>query len=304
MIKLNKESKWVFISLLLVPIIWVGLNYAGILDNLENKSLDLRFKLRGNLDHRSSTNERVLVDQETNKTVPKIPKVIYVNFDAATLSLDEVGERPWNRSFFRDVSSILLKEGKARVIGFDFIFSPKSSSSMVPEENVYKSDSSIAELVKEFPDQVVLASAYTEVQTQFLKNEKVNFLSKAPYFFDGYKPDVMPVRYPESPTYPILNYVDGKHLGLNGLISATPSEIDGLIRELGVWFPAGGKAHAYNIMGAKLSKLKLEGFDLNQSRYPELVEEGEMLKLVWSESNGTLINTVPNSMPLVRKRDF
>ena len=66
-------------------------------------------------------------------------------------------------------------------------------------------------------------------------------------------------------------------------------------RELGVWFPgAGGKAHAYNIMGAKLSKLKLEGFDLNQSRYPELIEAGEMLNLVWSESNGTLINTVPN----------
>ena len=45
MIKLNKESKWVFISLLLVPIIWVGLNYAGILDNLENKSLDLGLNL-------------------------------------------------------------------------------------------------------------------------------------------------------------------------------------------------------------------------------------------------------------------
>ena len=91
---------------------------------------------------------------------------------------------------------------------------------------------------------------------------------------------------------------------MNGLIFSQPSEIDGLNREIGIWFPAGGKAHAYNIMGAKLSKLKLEGFDLNQSRYPELVEEGEMLKLVWSESNSTLINTVPNAMPLVRKRDF
>ena len=30
-----------------------------------------------------------------------------------------------------------------------------------------------------------------------------------------------------------------------------PSEIDGLNRELGIWFPAGGKAHAYNIMGTK-----------------------------------------------------
>ena len=141
-----------------------------------------------------------MVDQETNKTVPKIPKVIYVNFDAATLSLDEVGERPWNRSFFRNVGSILLKEGKAN-IGFDFIFSPKSSSSMVPEENVYKSDSSIAQLVKEFPDQVVLASAYTGVQTQFLNNES-EFSVKSSLFFQRLQldnaaryPKVLPIRF-------------------------------------------------------------------------------------------------------------
>ena len=93
-------------------------------------------------------------------------------------------------------------------------------------------------------------------------------------------------------------------MGLNGLIFSQPSEVDGLNREIGVWFPAGGKAHAYNIMGAKLSKLKLEGFDFNQSKYPELLEDEEMLKLVWAESNGTLIDTVPNSIPLVRERDF
>ena len=105
-----------------------------------------------------------------------------------------LGERPWNRSFFRDVASYLLKEGQARVVGFDFLFSPKSSSSMVPEENVYMSDSAIAQLIKEFPSQVVVASAYTRVQTQFLKNENVNFLSDAPFFKKGYDPDNMPVR--------------------------------------------------------------------------------------------------------------
>ena len=127
MIKLSKESKWVFFSLLFVPVIWIGLNYAGVVDYLENKSIDLRFKVRGNLDHRAASKESVIVDKESNQTVPKIPNVVYVNFDAATLSLDEVGERPWNRSFFfRDVASILLSEGKSRVVGFDFIFSPKA----------------------------------------------------------------------------------------------------------------------------------------------------------------------------------
>ena len=175
---------------------------------------------------------------------------------------------------------------------------------MVPEENVYMSDSAIAELVKEFPNQVVLASAYTGVQTQFLKNEKINYFSNVPFLFDGYDPLEMAARYPESPTYPILSYHNGGYLGLNGLIFSQPSEVDGLNREIGIWFPAGGKAHAYNLMGAKLSKLKLEGFDFNQIKYPELLEDEEMLKLVWADSNGTLIDTVPNSMPLVRERDF
>ena len=304
MIKLSKETKWVFLSLLLVPTIWVGLNYSGVVEYLENKSLDLRFKIRGNLDHQSDSNEEVLVDAESNKTVPKIPKVIYVNFDAATLSMDEVGERPWNRSFFRKVGSILLREGRARVVGFDFIFSPKSSSSMVPEENVYISDSAIAKLVAEFPNKVVLASAYTGVQTQFLKNEKVDFFSSAPYFSIGFDPKKTKARYPESPTYPILNYKEGRYIGLTGSIDSPPSEVDGLNRKIGVWFPAGGKAHAYNLMGAKLSKLKLEDFDFNQSKTPELLEDEEMLNLVWADSNRTLIDTVPNSMPLVRDRDF
>jgi hypothetical protein len=304
MIKLSKETKWVFLSLLLVPTIWVGLNYSGVVDYLENKSLDLRFKIRGNLDHQSVSNEEVLVDADNNKTVPKIPKVIYVNFDAATLSMDEVGERPWNRSFFRKVASVLLREGKARVVGFDFIFSPKSSSSMVPEENVYISDSAIAKLVAEFPNQVVLASAYTGVQTQFLKNEKVNFLSSAPYFSMGFDPKKTKARYPESPTYPILNYKEGRYTGLTGSISSPPSEVDGLNRSICIWFPGGGKAHAYNIMGAKLSKLKLEGIDFNETKYPELVEDDDQLNLVWADSNGTLVETVPNTMPLERTRDF
>ena len=57
-------------------------------------------------------------------------------------------------------------------------------------------------------------------------------------------------------------------------------------------------------MGAKLSKLKLEGFDFNQIKYPELLEDEEMLKLVWADSNGTLIDTVPNSMPLWERETF
>ena len=83
--------------------------------------------------------------------------------------MDGVGERPWDRAFFRDTALALLDKGKARSIGFDFGFTPKSMSSMVPKENSYRSDMALAELVKKYPDQVVLGCLYSGVQTPFVK---------------------------------------------------------------------------------------------------------------------------------------
>jgi class 3 adenylate cyclase/CHASE2 domain-containing sensor protein len=304
MFKLSKESKITFIGLLAVPLLWIVLNHFGFLDFLEYKSVDLRFKVRGDVSHQEEplADERVAV--EGNKTVPRVPKVMYVNFDSDTLSMDEVGERPWNRGFFRDVGKILLEEGKARVVGYDFIFSPKSTSSMVPERNVFVSDSAIAELVGKYPNQVVLGSAFTNVQTPFLKNEFVNFLAGPPNLNEGYDPTKMGFRYPESPTYPIFTYGNGKYLGINAPITVAPNKVDGMQRIVPLWFPGGGKAHAYNVLGGKMAKLGLEGIDLNQSRSPTLVEDGDRLKLIWKDSNNTLVDSQPNSMPLVRDRSF
>jgi class 3 adenylate cyclase/CHASE2 domain-containing sensor protein len=306
MFKLSKESKITFTGLLLVPLVWIVLNHFGFLDFIEYKSVDLRLKVRGNLSHQEGplSDERVTV--EGNKTVPRIPKVMYVNFDASTLSMDEVGERPWNRSFFKDVGKILLEEGNARVVGYDFIFSPKSTSSMVPERNVYISDSAIADLVGEFPDQVVLGSAFSNVQTPFLKNDtlKINFLSGPPNLYEGYDAKKMGFRYPESPTYPIFDYRAEKYLGINAPITVAPNDIDGMQRVASLWFPGGGKAHAYNVLGGKMAKLSLEDVESNESSGATLVEIGEELHLVWEDSNNTLVDTLPNKMPLVRDRNF
>ena len=62
-------------------------------------------------------NETIVVDD--NHTLPKIPKVTYVNFDAATLAMDDVGERPWDRAFFRDMALALIERGNARVLAFE-----------------------------------------------------------------------------------------------------------------------------------------------------------------------------------------
>ena len=91
-------------------------------------------QFRGEIPQSSyATDEKIIVDG--NLSIPKVPKVTYVNFDAATLAMDDVGERPWDRAFFRDMALALIERGNARVLAFDFGFTPKSMSKMVPEEN-------------------------------------------------------------------------------------------------------------------------------------------------------------------------
>ena len=91
MIKLSKESKITFFSLLLIPVFWICLNHLGYLDYLKVKSVDLRKQFRGEIpqDITAQSEDRILV--EMNQTVPRIPKVAYVNFDASTLAMDGVG---------------------------------------------------------------------------------------------------------------------------------------------------------------------------------------------------------------------
>ena len=121
---------------------------------------------------------------EGNLSLPRVPKVCYVNFDSATLARDDVGERPWDRAFFRDTSLALLEKGNARVLAFDFGFTPKSMSSMVPRENTFRSDAAMGELVLKYPNNVVLGCLFSGVPTSYVKPLGVSAF--APYFKDGF----------------------------------------------------------------------------------------------------------------------
>jgi CHASE2 domain-containing sensor protein len=82
----------------------------------------LRKQYRGEISQDLAGNSNDLIIVENNQTVPRIPKLVYVNFDSSTLAMDGVGERPWDRAFFRDTAITLLEKGQARSIGFDFGF--------------------------------------------------------------------------------------------------------------------------------------------------------------------------------------
>jgi len=264
MFKLSKESKITFFGLLIIPIIWIIVNDFGLIDSWKTKSLDLRLSSkipgsRGEISHQNGTKKEISI--EGNLSIPRIPKIVYVNFDAATLAMDDVGERPWDRAFFRDMSMALMTKGKARVLAFDFGFTPKSTSKMVPMENSYRSDAAMGDLIKAYPSQVVLGCLYSGVPTPFVKATGVSAFP--PLFKDGYSTGAAmksgKYNYPESPTYPLQNYLEGEYLGRTGSFTVPPFRaVDNVPRWVPLWFPGGGKAHAYNLLGGKQSKLPFE----------------------------------------------
>lgn len=260
MFKLSKESQITFFSLLIIPVVWASLNYFGFLDYLKTKSLDWRMQFRGEIAQSTfDLNESILV--EGNLSIPKIPKLTYVNFDASTLAMDDVGERPWDRAFFRDMAMALIERGNARVLAFDFGFTPKSMSKMVPLQNSYRSDAAMGELVAKYPEKVVLGCLYSGVPTPFVKG--VESSAFPPLFKDGYIFDASSksgkFNYPESPTYPLINFRNGEHIGRLGSFTVPPYRaVDEIPRWVPLWFPSGGKSHAYNLLGGKRSKLLFE----------------------------------------------
>jgi len=272
MFKLSKESRRTFLALLFIPFIWVALNHFGTLDYLKIKSVDLRKQYRGEIPQDFAKNSHDLISVENNKTVPRIPKLVYVNFDSATLAMDGVGERPWDRAFFRDTAFTLLEKGRARSIGFDFGFTPKSMSKMVPRKNSYRSDLAMGQLVDKFPNQVILGCLYSGVQTPFVK--PVNASAFAPLFSEGYSENSSDFTYPESPTYPLQNYKNGKYIGRLGSFSVPPFRaVDEIPRWAPLWFPGGGKAHAYNLLGGKQNVLELESSVENKTSIDDLKSE-------------------------------
>ncbi len=288
MFKLSKESQITFFCLLIIPFMWAGLNYLGFLDYLKIKSLDWRMQMRGEIAQSfGETNDTILVDG--NISIPKVPKVTYVNFDAATLSMDDVGERPWDRAFFRDMAMALIERGNARVLAFDFGFTPKSMSKMVPPENSYGSDMAMGQLVSKYPQKVVLGCLYSGVPTPFVKG--VESSAFPPLFKDGYSLESSlktgKFNYPESPTYPLVNYSDGHHFGRLGSFTVPPYRaVDEIPRWVPLWFPAGGKSHAYNLLGGKRSKLSFELPKENASEIKELSLQIENLE---SEKSSTQV---------------
>ena len=86
--------------LLAIPLLWCLLSHFGQLRFLENRSLDLRFRLRGEL-------ESPL-------------KVVYVDIDNEAI---QAYRWPWLHSRYAQLLDALFDHGRVKAVGFDLVFS-------------------------------------------------------------------------------------------------------------------------------------------------------------------------------------
>jgi len=129
--------RWLFF--LPIPVVWCVLGHYGLLEYFEQRTLDWRFRARGE--------------------IASPLKVVYVNVDSLSLSTNEIGGWPWSRSYFARVASALIENAGVRAVGMDFVF---SRSGMAESEDWKKRVLGNIEFAKYLHGNppVVLAAAY------------------------------------------------------------------------------------------------------------------------------------------------
>ena len=128
-----------WLLLLPIPVLWCLLGHFGYLQFLENRLLDLRFRYRG--------------------AIEAPVKLIYVDVD--TPAIEDMGERPWSRSLFANMTAALLDAGKAKAIGIDIVLSKISGSGLVDQAKARQGNIELRKVILAYPKSVVLAAQYT-----------------------------------------------------------------------------------------------------------------------------------------------
>ncbi|MEM7791999.1 MAG: adenylate/guanylate cyclase domain-containing protein [Verrucomicrobiota bacterium] len=242
---MNRWRQSVYYAVLIFASIafWLLLDRGGALDGLKHEAMTWRYLLRG-------------------KKVSTAP-VVYVNLDSETISA--IGDKPWNRRIFGVLVSAILGPGEGQVVGLDIIFSKYGASALLDVEMAQKGDDFFGEVIEQYAEQVVLASAYTGVYSS-ITDETADLMLLREGFDD---PEIIP--FPEAPSYPIIKF----GIGRLALVNADEALNKGPVP---YWVPA-----FIDIKGSRYSRHLIDGyrgrmaFALNE---PEIIEDGETLKIV------------------------
>ena len=129
-------SRWRGAVLLFIPVAWCVASHFGALTFLENKSLDWRFKVRGEID--------------------SPPAVVYVDIDSQSLS--EIGGFPWSRMYFARVAAALIAHAGVKAVGIDVVFSENGVAEAIDWKKRVAGNRELAGYLAKDPPVVIAAS--------------------------------------------------------------------------------------------------------------------------------------------------
>ncbi|MGA1123237.1 MAG: CHASE2 domain-containing protein [Chthoniobacterales bacterium] len=162
----------------------------GFLSFLERPTIDARFSFRGE--------------------IPTPLKVVYVDVDAE--SIDALGNLPWNRRIFAEVTDALFRHGAVRAVGFDFVFSSAGLPNLGRAE-AEEGTLALARAIREHGS-VVAAASYSS-GLGVLGNR-----SGFPFLFDR-RTNLYDSDLPELPQFPVI----GPSWGRVGLIDVPNDDV-------------------------------------------------------------------------------
>ncbi len=186
--KKNALSLLRWLLLMAIPAVWCALYQYGALDFLENRTVDLRFRARGERD------------------APV--KLIYVDVDTDAI---QQYKWPWNHRRYAQLVDALFDHGHIKAVGFDLVFSENARADFgLKEQN--EGRRFFGKAINKHKN-VVLAANY--VPGPGTLKEKLQF----PFIFEG-ATDPAKNDVPEAPGFPVI----GPTWGTIGLIDTYEGE--------------------------------------------------------------------------------
>lgn len=132
-----RATLWLYLSLVALSLFWLLMSQWGVLRPLESLSVDARYHVRGAL--------------------PSPVRVVYVDID--TISMEAFGNFPWEQGYYSRVCAGLLKEGGAKAVGIDVVFSDTGIPNIADEAKVRRGKAEFGRFLFANPP-VVLAASY------------------------------------------------------------------------------------------------------------------------------------------------
>lgn len=217
--KLLKNIRfWFVIGGMMIGLVWAGLAQAGLFRPLEQMLVDARFRVRGPL--------------------PSPLKLIYVDIDTeATL---ELGSFPWDRGIFAKVCEVLIKQGKAKAVGIDVVFSEAGVPNIADRSAIKRGHEEFGRYLFRGPP-VVVAASYaggTKIAADGTLRQR-----KFPLVGDR-EASIAPPELPEWPIGPIT--FTPPNIGLIDTVG-------GLTREVRLFAPVPGRT--YHQLSLELARL-------------------------------------------------